>query len=191
MQDIKVEQVGVQTCEPTGGFDHRTIKIALLDWFETIEAPKPLCDPTPANEATTFEELSEISGNHTFKTGYGFMTVKGVQELTDLESPMIGEKRRRLFENKVNFTVPGSDAELLGFARWLKNRDFICLITEIESGRTRQIGSERMAAAIAELTGKVEATMEGDNSQLFSISDKQVYQAPIYKGVITDMPAQP
>lgn len=189
-QDIKVENIGSQTCEPTGGFDHRTIKIALLDWFDVLSTPKPICDATPANEAVNFAEMAEITADHTFKAGYGFMTLKGVQELTDLESAMIGEKRRRLFENKVNFTVPGSDADLLGFTRWLKNKDFICLVTEIESGRSRQIGSERMAAALAELTGKVEATMEGDNSQLFGISDKQVYQAPIYKGAITDMPAQ-
>jgi hypothetical protein len=189
-QDIKVENIGLQTCEPTGGFNHRTIKIAPLDWFASLTEPKPICDPTPANEATTFAEMAEITTAHTFNEGYGFMTLRGVQELTDLESTMIGEKRRRLFENKINFTVPGSDSELLGFTRWLKNKDFVCLITEVESGRTRQIGSERMAAALTELVGKIEATMEGDNSQLFTISDKQLYQAPVYSGTITDMPAQ-
>jgi len=103
---------------------------------------------------------------------------------------MIGEVRRTLHENKVGFVIPGSDADSLGFSRWLKNKDFICLVTETESGRTRQIGSTRMAAKVAELEGKIEGSMEGDNAQTFVVSDKQKYQAPIYKGTITDMPAQ-
>ena len=188
--DIKVENVGQQNCEPTAGFDHRTIRIALLDWFDVLTEPKPLCADVALNAAANFAEMAEITADHTFKVGYGFMTIKGVQETTDLESPMIGEKRRRLFNNKINVTIPGSEAETLGFARWLKNKDFICLVTETESGRTRQIGSARMAAECAEITGKIEAVMEGDNSILFNLSDKQKYMAPIYKGVITDMPAQ-
>lgn len=189
-QDIKVESIGGLTCEPTGGFDVRNIKYADIDWFESISAPKPICDATPANEGTTFEELAEISADHTFKTGYGFMTLEAVQESTGLESTMIGEKKRRLFENKITTVIAGSNSTLNGFVRWAKNRSCIVLITEAESGRTRQLGSERFAAEILEMVGKVEATAEGDNSKAITFSDKQVYEAPIYTGVITDMPAQ-
>ena len=190
-QVIKVESIGGLTCEPTGGFDVRNIKYADIDWFETIAAPKPICDAVPANEGTTFEELAEIATAHTFKTGFGFMTIEGVQESTGLESTMIGEKSRRLFENKLTAVIAGSNSTLIGFTRWAKNRKCIVLVTEAESGRVRQIGSERFAAEILEMTGKVEATVEGDNSKTITFGDKQVYEAPVYTGLITDMPAQP
>jgi hypothetical protein len=191
-QDIKVEEIGGIACEPTGGFDVREILYADIDWFDTISAPKPICDEaTPANEATTLEEMFEISADHTFLTGYGFMTLEGVQESTGLESTMIGEKKRRLFENKLSFLIAGSTAKLGGFTRWAKNRSAIVLVPEAGSGRYRQIGSERFAAEISELVGKVEATVEGDNSKAFTIMDKQAYEAPIYKGTITKMPTQP
>lgn len=190
-QDIKVEQIGGLTCEPMAGFNHRTIKIALLSWFASIAAPKVLCDDdTPANEGVNFEELGEISGTHTFKAGYGFMTLEVLQETASLESPMIGDKKGRLLENKANFHIAGSTSKLIGFNRWIKNKDFIVLMEEVESGRSRQIGSERFAANVAEFTGIIEGAPEGGNRQEYVVSDKQVMQAPVYKGTVTDMPAQ-
>lgn len=191
-QDIKVEKIGGVSDEPTGSFNHRNLRIALLSWFATLAAPKPLTDETtPANEAVNFKELAEITGTHTFKTGYGFMTVEGIQEMTDLASKGIGPKKGRLFENKMNFSLEGSSAKTLGFSRWIKNQDFIVLAQEASSKRFRQIGSEEFAASIAEFEAKVEGTKEGANSRVFTVSDKQVYEAPIYLGTITDMPAQP
>lgn len=191
MSDIKVESVGGQTLEPTGGLDVRSIRYADINWFDTISAPMPLSDlETPANEATTFEELAEISVDHTFKVGYGFMKLEAVQESAGIESAMIGEKKRRLFENKCSATIAGSNAKLQGFVRWIKNRSGIVLVTEAESGRVRQIGSERFAAEVSEMTGKIEAAVEGDNSKTIVFSDKQAYEAPIYKGAVLDMPVQ-
>lgn len=191
MSDIKVENIGGATQEPTGGLDVRSIRYADIDWFATIAAPKPLSDlATPANEAISFEELAEVDGDHTFEVGYGFMIIEAVQETAGIESTMIGEKKRRLFENKCSATIAGSHAKLSGFIRWLKNRSGIVLVTEAESGRVRQIGSERFAAEVAEMTGKIDPTVEGDNSKVITFSDKQVYEAPIYTGAIVDMPVQ-
>jgi hypothetical protein len=191
-QDIKVEKIGGVSDEPTGSFNHRNLRIALVSWFATMAAPKPLTDATtPANEAVNFKELAEITGTHTFKAGYGFMTVEGIQEMTDLAVKGIGSKKGRLFENKMNFSLEGSRAETLGFSRWIKNADVIVLAQEASSKRYRQIGSEEFAAAVVEFESKVEATADGANSRVFTISDKQVYEAPIYLGTITDMPVQP
>jgi len=190
MADIKVEKVGGLTEEPIGGFNHLNIKVALVEWFSSIAAPKPLQDiDTPANEATTFEELAEISGTHTFNAGYGFMNIEALQEKIDIEATPLGEKKGKLFENKANVVVAGSNAKLLGFARWIKNKDVIVLLQEFENGQLRQVGAERFAAAI-EVTGKIEGAPEGGNTQSYVISDKQVYQAPIYKGTVTVMPTQ-
>lgn len=189
-QDIKVEEVGGLTCEPTGGLAHLEVRVAPVEWFTSISKPKPICDDIPANEATTFEEMAEITADHVFGTGYGFMKLKGVQETIGLESTMIGEKRRRLFENKIAAVIAGSTSKLIGFSRWAKNKDFIVLVTEIESGRVRQIGSALYPASIAELAQKIDPTVEGDNSAAFGFSDKNVVAAPIYAGTVVDMPAQ-
>ena len=189
MSDIKVEKLGGYQEEPIGGFNHRTIKVALLSWFSLIAAPKPLQDiTTPLNEGTTFEEISEITGPHTFKTGYGFMTIEAIQEEVEIASDPIGTKKGMLFENKATINVAGSNAKLLGFGRWVKNKDVIVLIEEVGTGNVRQIGAERFAASI-KVSGKIEKNGEGTNIQTYEVSDKQVYMAPIYKGVITDMPA--
>jgi len=187
-QDIVVQEIGGVGCEPIGGLAHLEIRIAPVDWFTAIGEPKPLCDPIPANEATTFEEMIDITTDHTFAVGKGFMKLKGIEDTVGIESAMIGNAKRRLFENKLSVLIAGSDAKRLGFTRWAKNKDFIVLATEIESGRTRQLGTSRRPASISELTGKIDPTPEGDNAAAFVFSDKQVYEAPIYKGIITDAP---
>ena len=65
-QDIVVEEVGAQGCEPIGGFAHLEVRIAPVEWFDSIAEPKPMCDDTPADEATTFEEMAEITTDHVF-----------------------------------------------------------------------------------------------------------------------------
>lgn len=189
--EIKVEQIGGLSCEPTGALSHVDLRVAPLSWFASLGEPMPLCADTLLLAGDTFESLVEIDTDHTFNTGLGFMKLKGVQETVGLESGMIGEAKRKIFENKIIITVPGSDAALLGFVRAMKNEDLIVLGTEIESGRVRQIGSARNPAYISELTGKIDPTLEGDNSFAFTFSNKSVIPSPIYKGVITDMPAQP
>lgn len=190
-QDIKVENLGGSSPEAIGGFNHRKILIALASWFTTISAPKPLHDAdTPANEGTNFAELATITANHVFKSGYGFITVEGVQETTDLTSAGIGNKKNRLFENKQIAVLAGSDAELLGFSRWVKNQDLVILTQEVGTSNYRQLGSDTFAASVSEFEGKIEAALEGGNTQTYTLSDKQVYQAPIYAGTVDLMPAQ-
>lgn len=190
-QEIKVENLGGNEPEASGAINHRRILLAKLDWFDSIAAPKPLHDAsTPANEGTTFAELGTISANHAFKTGFGFMTLEGVQEATGIESTGIGEKKNRNFENKSEIVLAGSSAELIGFSRWSKNADLIVLLEEQSDGLLRQLGSEKFAASVAEFVGKVDATVEGGASKIFTISDKQVYEAPVYGGTVTVMPVQ-
>ena len=190
-QDIKVENLGGESPEAIGGFNHRKILIAKADWFTTIAAPKPLHDAnTPANEGTTFAELATVNGNHVFKAGYGFMTLEGVQELTDLTSPGIGNKKNRLFENKCQAVLAGSAAAILGFSRWIKNADCVVLIQEVGTSAYRQLGSDVYAASVTEFEGKIEGAPEGVNTQTYTFSDKQVYQAPLYTGSVDVMPEQ-
>jgi len=186
-QDIFIEKIGGLSCEPISGFVVSEIRIAPVEWFTNIGKPKPMCDETPANEATTFKELAEITDDHTFVTDKGFMKLNALIESVGLVSTLIGNKQRRLFENKLNAILAGSGADLIGFARWAKNKGFIVLAPEAESGNIRQIGSLAIPATITEGEATIAPELEGDNAFNYTFGDKNVSPAPIYKGLVTDI----
>ncbi len=184
--DIKLEQIGGTSYEPTGGFSHVDILIAPTRYFETIAGILPIeGDDTLA---TTAKAAAEISGDHIFKTGYGFASFKAVQDKNGLESSMLGEKGGKVFENKLTVVVRGTDSDIIGSLRLFKNEQLIILAREAGSGRYRQIGHSRYAAELSEATPKVAAEYEGENGVTFVFSDKNVVAAPIYLGAITKQP---
>lgn len=186
--DIKLEEIGGTSIEPTGGFSHVDILLAPIRYFATIAGLKPIEGDAPLVLATSAKEAAEITGDHTFKEGYGFIKFKVVQDKAGLESPMIGERGGKVHENKLNFLVKGSDATLLGSVRLFKNEQFIALAREAGSGRYRQLGHAKYAAEITEATPKIAPEYEGENAVSFIISDKNVVAAPIYTGAITMQP---
>ncbi|NKI28253.1 hypothetical protein HCG49_16995 [Arenibacter sp. 6A1] len=182
---IKVETIGAAASEVSGAFSHTEIYVGLLRDFETLTEPK---GKYGTDAATTLAELVEISAPHTFKVGFGFTKVKAIQESVILETAQLGNKPSPVQENKMTFQMLGSDAEILGFKRHVKGEDLIVLGKEFASGNVRQIGSAKYAAAVIESTSKIDGTVEGENATTFVVQDKQMYDAPIYKGDITLMP---
>jgi hypothetical protein len=189
MADIIVETLGKEIAEHAGGIVHTNFLIAPLEWFETIGAPKVLSDTdTPANEGTTFAELATITTAHTFKTGKGFMTLTSAIETSDIKSAYLGESTNKVVENKSTLVLEDSDAEILGFSRWIKNKRVIVLQQEVGSKNYRQLGSEEFGAIATELDAMVEGAREGLNRRTFTFSDKQRYEAPIYNATVTKVP---
>lgn len=187
--DIIVEKLGAEIPEHSGGIVHTNILFAPLDWFDTIAAPLQLNDPdTPANEGTTFAELGSITTAHTFKTGKGFMTLTGKLEGNGLTGAYLGEGTNKVVENKATINMEDSTAEIIGFSRWAKNKRCIVLLQEVGAKRYRQLGSEEYGAIFTELDAKVEATREGLNERIFTVSDKQRYEAPVYAAEVTKVP---
>lgn len=186
--DIKLEEIGSSSIEPTGGFSHVDILIAPIRYFTSIATIPPIESDVPGDIATTAALAATIVGDHTFTVGYGFAKFKAVQDKAGLESPMIGEKGGRVHENKLTVIVRGSDAATIGAMRLMKNEQFIILAREAGSGRYRQIGHSRYAAEIEELTPKVAAEYEGGADVTFVFKDKNVVAAPIYPGAITMQP---
>jgi hypothetical protein len=189
MQEIIVDSIGKDRPDVYGGFNHKNILIAPLDWFTTIGAPKALHDSiTAANEGVTFAELGSISVDHVFPTGKGFMTVEGAQETTDLKAAYLGEGVNKIVENKTTIVLEGSSAELVGFSRWVKNKRFVILIQETEEDLYRQLGSLEYGAMFTELDANIEALREGASRRTFTLTDKQRYEAPVYLGTVTKLP---
>jgi hypothetical protein len=179
---VALEDIGGESCEPVSGLVDK-IYYALHSDFETINDPKKMCDPVLANVAATFAELAEIATAHVFKTAKKFFQIETVTETGTIKSPQIGEVGRGLFGNELVIEIAGSNAEVLGFCRWIKNQKLVILSEEFGTGNVRQLGSSRLPAR-AKCEHNIEPNLEGKNSATITFSDKNFGPAPIYKGAI-------
>jgi hypothetical protein len=164
---VALEDIGGVSCEPVSGLVGK-IYYALHNDFDTINDPKKICDPVPANVAASFE-------------------IETVTETGTIKSVQIGEVSRGLFQNDLAIEISGSEAEVLGFCRWVKNQKLVILSEEFGSGNVRQLGSSRLPAT-AKVEHNIEATLEGKNSAVITFTDKNFGPAPIYKGAIQLIP---
>lgn len=183
---VALEDIGGESLEPISGLVGK-VYYALHADFETIVDPKKMSDPTPANVAATFADLAEIATDHSFKTGKKFFQIETVTETGTIKSAQIGELGRSLFSNELVIEIAGSEAEILGFCRWLKNAKLVVLLEEFGTGNVRQLGWSRMGAT-AKAEHNIEAAAEGKNSATITFSDKTFGPAPIYKGAIQLVP---
>lgn len=179
---VDLENIGGEACEPVGGLTPQVYWAEIGD-FETLNDPKDICDDD-GNGAANFAELAEISESHVMKAGKKLHKVDFVTETGDLVHGLIGEVKRRLYSNTQKITIAGSEAQVLGFARYIRNKKLIWFIEEFGTGQIRQLGSKRMGADNSALEGGIEATLEGNNALIITISDKQKWIAPIYKGTL-------
>jgi hypothetical protein len=183
---VALEDIGGESCEPVSGLVNN-IYYALHSDFSKINDPKKICDIDPTNAAGTFAELALIPEAHTFKAGKKFFQIETVTETGTIKSSQIGEIGKHLFENSLVIEIAGSEAEVLGFCRWVKNQKLVILTEEFGNGNVRQLGSSRLPAR-AKVEHNIEATHEGKNSATITFTDKNFGPSPIYKGAIQQVP---
>lgn len=176
---VTLEDIGLEVCEPTAGLSQ--VFYSVHGEYTSIEDPADICGTVTAD---TFAELVEIpaSPGHVMQVGKKIHELKFVTETGSIKSTMIGNKKNRLFENELVVEVSGSDATLLGFLRWIKNKDLIFHVVEFGTGNVRQLGSKRMPAWVEGIEHAIEAVIEGKNSVTLTLKDKQKWPASIYKG---------
>ena len=184
---MQLENIGSEVCEPIGGTGV-TLYWGELGWFQSLATTKDICSDS-GNAADTLGELATISGNHVLKAGKKLRKVTFTTETGSIVTKQIGEKGRRLFENSIAIEVPGSDAALLGFSRYIKNKKLIVFVEEAGSGRLRQIGNSRVPAWTESQDGGIEAPIEGKNANTLTFKDKAMGPAPIYAGTFTSLVA--
>ena len=185
---ITLEDIGAEVCEPVAGLSQ--VYYSLHGDYTSIEDPKDICGTVTA---ATFAELVEIpaSPGHIMSSGKQIFELKFVTETGTIKSTMVGEKGRRLFENELVVEVGGSDADLLGFLRWIKNQKLVFNVVEFGTGNVRQLGSKRMPAWVEGIEHAIEAVIEGKNSVTLTLKDKQKWPASIYKGALQLTPVTP
>lgn len=183
---ITLEDIGQEVCEPIAGLSKSYY--SLHGEYTSIEDPADICGTVTAS---TFAELVEIpaSPGHVMASGKQVYNLALETETGTIKSTMVGEKGRRMFENEVAVTIAGSDADLLGYLRWLKNQKLIWYVEEAGSGNIRQLGSSRFPAWAEGIEHAIEAAAEGNNSVTITIKDKQKWPAAIYKGALQLTPA--
>lgn len=163
-----------------GGIVHTEIYVAKKSWFAEggIKAPKDNLG------ATALADLATISETHAFLTGYGFLKLKATPKTGNIESASAGELDGKVKNNIFSFMIPGADAEVLGFERFILNEDLIVLVKEA-CGQYRQIGSECVPARIENSTHTLGGGgYDGKKGTTFEIHDFQGYSAPVYTGSI-------
>lgn len=183
---VSLEEIGGQICEPAAGVSK--VYYALWSDFATINDPKDICNNIPANEAGSYAELVEINTAHTFKVGKCFKEIKTITNTGNIKSSQVGETERHLFQNEFAFEVADSNANVLGFQRFIKNQKFVFLVEEFGSGRVRQLGWSRLGALVKSQEHMLEAKLDGKNSATITIEDTNFSPAPIYKGAILLVP---
>jgi len=184
---MQLENIGSEVCEPIGGTGV-TLYWGLLGDFETLQEVKSICGESEA-AAANFTELAEITTSHVLKAGKKLRKVVFTTETGSIVTTQIGEKGRRLFENSFVIEVPGSEANLLGFSRYIKNQKLIVFIEEAGSGRVRQLGNKRVPAWVDTQEGGLEAAIEGKNAITYTFKDKAMGHAPIYSGNLDSLVA--
>ena len=183
---ITLEDIGQEVCEPVSGLASK-VYYSLHSDYDTIVDPADICGD---NEGETFASLVTIPGTpgHTLATGKRMWQIDIIEETGTVKSTMIGEKKRRLFENEIAIVIAGSQAELLGFLRWIKNQSLVFHVEEFGSGNLRQLGSSRIAAWVEGIEHAIEAVLEGNNSVTITLKDKQKWPAAIYEGDVVLTP---
>jgi hypothetical protein len=180
-ENIVLADIGSEVCEPIGGIEG-VLSWAKLSDFDTIVDPLDICG---VDSATTFAELATIPApGHTMVTGKKLFKLNFTSETGSIKSTQIGPRKGRLFQNELVVKVSGSEAEILGFSRYIKNKDLVVFVTEFGSGRVRQFGSKRLGAWVESQEAIVAAEIEGECSLTITIYDKQKWHAPIYLGTL-------
>lgn len=174
---VDIENIGSPCAEPVAGFVPKLYWAPRAD-FQTLVDPKDICDED-GNGADTYEELAEITDSHVMKTGKKLHTVDFVTETGELKHTTIGESK--IYQNEMKVTLEGSSAKVLGYSRFIKRQKAVFFVEEQGSGRFRQLGSSRINATVS-VEGGLDASTEGNNSMILTITDKQKWPSPIYSG---------
>lgn len=178
---LELENIGSSNPEPISGIT-TTMYYALRSNFTKVAEP-------PAFDAVGgVATKAACVGDHEFAQGKGFNTIKLVVETGKVESATLGERKRRLYQNTFTGQIAGTNEEVLGFMRMVKNEDFIVLVEEVGSGNIRQFGSARLSAEFSTMSAVIEEAVEGNNSLTITITDKQKWPAPVYGGDIVTLP---
>jgi hypothetical protein len=88
-----------------------------------------------------------IDGDHTFKTGKGFLRAYATLDTATLKLTPVGDRDGRGYKAELEFFNPGAGKEAAEFARIVKNESCLMLV-KTPDGVVQQVGAEDLGAEI-------------------------------------------
>lgn len=156
------------------------IYVAKLSDIETL--PKPVVDDS-ASDSGTVDQLVTISSDIVMKAGKSFKELYVTLETGKVDDAVQGELDGKSFRSSISFFHPGTSAEQLGFAQYVKNGNFVVLVPELD-GNVRVIGHEAYPAKIENIaitTGGATTERKGGTYTAYSVRKGP---APIFTGQV-------
>lgn len=142
--------------------------------------PLPAQDDS-ASPTGTFADLVTITADIIMKAGKQFHSIYVTLEEGDLKHEGQGETDSMSYKNTLEFSHPGSKAEVLGFAQWVKNNNIVFLVPEVD-GQVRLLGSRAYPAKLSAAPGGTGKKSTDGKKTTFTFHSSRKGPAPIFKG---------
>jgi len=126
----------------------------------------------------------EIGTDHTFNVGFGFTELYTTMDTSELTAETVGDRDSRSLNTKLECFHPGLYKEIMEFANWVKDDEFIVLI-EMLDGTVIQLGSDGLECDITAKHGSGKVSGGGKGTTFTVEAFGPIY---IYTGVITPKP---
>lgn len=155
-----------------------------IGWYAPISSIDNF-PPLPALPASPDDEVTlEASPGFTFLAGAHFFRIYSTMETSFITDEPQGDQDGQSFVNKAEIFFPGTEAEVLAFAKAVNNTGMVFIFEEV-SGRKRVIGNPGFPAKCKPkiTTGQKTADRKGMTMEIFSYA---YTPAPLYGGPILD-----
>lgn len=138
----------------------------------------------PAATGTGNGDTIEITGNHTFGASDGFIELYTTMDTSELTAETVGDRDSRSLNAKLECFHPGLYKEVMEFANWVKDDEFIVLV-EMLDGTVIQLGSDGLECDITAKHGSGKVSGGGKGTTFTVEAFGPIY---IYSGTITMKP---
>lgn len=124
--------------------------------------------PAPDTEGATYSSVVTVTTPFIFQAGKGFAKVKVQVETGELKTELVGNTGNKKDKQTLDFFVPKTDKQTLGYLRLHKNSPQVFIVTD-KDGSKRQLGSKECPAYIVEANGTSGKGPEDERGVSFSV----------------------
>lgn len=142
-----------------------------------------LADP---ETATTFASLVSYTGPITMKTGKQLFELYCTLEEGELKSKLVGPRDGKGYENMMEISFPGSEAEFLGFQAASANRQLIFFVKE-KNGKVRVLGNLEDPAFLEEADATSGKKVSDGRATKLTFKASSSTPAPLYTTALTSL----
>jgi hypothetical protein len=156
-------------------------KLLVAKMSDILTFPKPVLDDSTGDGE--FENLVTITGNFVMKPYKKFIELYVTLETGELKHESQGELDGISFLNQLEFLIPGSKKQVLGFTQWAKNSSLCFIVTEAD-GQQRVLGHPGYPAKMVSAPGTTGKAPADRKSSTFTFKSSRKGPAPVFEGKI-------